>query len=125
MFFTICSLSMILCYIVNIFCGTKMVAFVQSHADFNPRMKELNRQVTKNLIILVMDFLINIFIDRIFLKLFLGNFPVFVWLLFSFVYPNVLPCSWHICASAVFLQHYGPLDHYNQPNCHHLDQSAL
>jgi hypothetical protein len=50
--------------IVNIFCGIKMVTFVQSHADFNPRMKELNRQLTNNLIILVwiiLDFSLNIF----------------------------------------------------------------
>jgi hypothetical protein len=46
-----------ICYAINIFCGVKVVKFVGAHAGFNPRMKELNQQLTKTLIILV--FIIN------------------------------------------------------------------
>jgi hypothetical protein len=34
------------------FCGWKMVRFVSQHATFNPQLKELNRQLTRNLILL-------------------------------------------------------------------------
>jgi hypothetical protein len=40
-------------YGVIFFCGWKMVRFVSQHASFNARLKELNRQLTRNLIILV------------------------------------------------------------------------
>jgi uncharacterized membrane protein len=39
-------------YIIIIICGRKMVKFVAEN-DFTGKLKELNRQLTRNLIILV------------------------------------------------------------------------
>jgi hypothetical protein len=44
---------MVISYSINIVCGVKVVKFVGAHAGFNVRMKELNQQLTKSLIILV------------------------------------------------------------------------
>jgi hypothetical protein len=44
-----------ICVIINVFCAIKMVAFVRAHVGMNARMKELNRQLTMNLIILVIN----------------------------------------------------------------------
>jgi hypothetical protein len=43
---------MMICYAINLYCGTKVVKFVAARA-FNPRTKKLNQQLTKTLIILV------------------------------------------------------------------------
>jgi len=35
------------------FCGWKMVRFVSQHASLNVQLRQLNRQMTRNLIIMV------------------------------------------------------------------------
>jgi hypothetical protein len=41
------------CYVISVCCVIKIVSFVRAHIGMNPRMKELNRKLTMNLIILV------------------------------------------------------------------------
>jgi hypothetical protein len=44
-----------------------MVAFVKSHAGFNAKLKELNRQLTKSLVILVWALVLIIDLKNTFL----------------------------------------------------------
>jgi hypothetical protein len=46
-------MGMLVSYSINTFCGLKVLKLVSAHAGFNPRLKELNQQLTQNLIILV------------------------------------------------------------------------
>jgi hypothetical protein len=46
-------LAMAIAYSINIICGLKVVKFVRANTNINARMKALNQQLTKTLIILV------------------------------------------------------------------------
>src|SRR4051812_94676 len=52
---------MTISYSINLFCGIKVVKFVGAHGGFNPRMKELNQQLTKSLIVLVWNLIFDNF----------------------------------------------------------------
>jgi hypothetical protein len=43
----------IITYVMVLFCGVKMVRYVNAYAGFNQRLRDLNRQLSKSLIILV------------------------------------------------------------------------
>jgi hypothetical protein len=49
---TILLLCYLLFYLIIIFCGRQMVKYVAAHA-MNERLRELNKQLTKSLIIIV------------------------------------------------------------------------